>query len=325
MKTTIYGSDQLEQGLSLAVEKLRHDEVVAFPTETVYGLGARIFSPSAIQKIYQAKGRPSDNPLIAHISNMDQVKMIAKDLPKTFEILSAAFFPGPLTLIVPKHPNVPDEASADLPTIGVRMPNHPLALALIEHTGEPIVAPSANLSGKPSPTQAKHVLKDLDGKIEIILDGGPCQIGIESTILDLTTPTPTILRPGAITKNEIEEVLGSEIHQSTHVDDNATPKAPGMKYRHYAPVAKVVIMENWSDANIQEVIELKDTSVVLSDSELPEKLKNVARVWSLTTASLYSAFRQADEDQLTHIFLALSSNLQQNTGLFDRILKASQE
>ncbi len=189
-----------------SAELIKSGELVAFPTETVYGLGASVFNPKAIEQIFQVKGRPQDNPLIVHISSLQQLELIVEELPKEFEVLAESFFPGPLTLILPKKESVPSIVSANLPTIGVRMPAHPIAQLLIEGVGVPLVAPSANLSGKPSSTTAQHVRDDFGDRIKSILDGGPCEYGIESTVLTLH-PKPTILRPGQITQAQLEEVL----------------------------------------------------------------------------------------------------------------------
>lgn len=328
MQTKIYSPNEIDTGLSVAVEQLQQDEVVAFPTETVYGLGARIFSPEAIARIYDVKGRPSDNPLIAHISNIEQVHQIAQNIPDDFFTLTNEFWPGPLTIVIPKHPNVPDIATAGLPTIGLRMPNHPIALTLIEHLGEPVVAPSANLSGKPSPTQAQHVLEDLDGKIEVIIDGGKCEIGIESTIVDLTTDQPTILRPGAITQQELASALGRDVlvhlNQSTDKQSNYPtniPKAPGMKYRHYAPTAKITVIEEMNDEVREKMEEHASSSVILSSDtqDLPTNIP----VWPLSTNTLFSAFRDADAKGFSHIFVRLNTSQKHHAGLVDRISKAS--
>ena len=224
--------------LHVAAQLLKEGQLVAFPTETVYGLGAPIFSPKTIGKIFEAKKRPQDNPLIAHVATMADFESLAKDLPKAFFRLADEFFPGPLTLVVKKKEQVPSIVTASLDTIAIRMPNHPLALELIHEMGTPLVAPSANLSGSPSCTTAEHVLEDFKGKIAAVIDGGPCMHGLESTVIDLVSfETPTLLRQGALKKEAIEDVLGQKIALYT-----SGPKgSPGMKYRHYAPKASVRI------------------------------------------------------------------------------------
>lgn len=222
---------------------LREGGLVAFPTETVYGLGANAMKPDAAAKIYKAKGRPSDNPLIVHIADVNQVSDLAEDITAQAQRVMEAFWPGPLTVILPKKHEVPDEVTAGLNTVAIRMPDHPVALAIIKSAGVTVAAPSANSSGKPSPTRAEHVLQDLNGKINMIVDAGPCKVGLESTVLDLSVENPVILRPGAITREDLESVLGHLNADSlSQVSNKSTPKAPGMKYRHYSPEAPVVVV-----------------------------------------------------------------------------------
>ena len=214
---------------------LKAGGLVAFPTETVYGLGGNALDPQASMKIYAAKGRPSDNPLIVHIAELEQLEKITTEIPEGAKILAEKYWPGPLTMIVWKNEKVPYETTGGMDTVAIRMPNHPVALALIDESGCMIAAPSANTSGKPSPTEAGHVALDLDGKIPMILDGGSVGIGIESTIIDLTEKVPMILRPGYITKEMLEEVLGEEVRIDPGIiaaDSTKKPKAPGMKYKH---------------------------------------------------------------------------------------------
>jgi tRNA threonylcarbamoyl adenosine modification protein (Sua5/YciO/YrdC/YwlC family) len=221
-------------------------ELVAFPTETVYGLGGDALDPDASRKIYAAKGRPSDNPLIVHIAEIKDLERVAQSVPEEARRLAEAFWPGPLTIIVQKSECVPYATTGGMDTVAVRMPNHPVALALIRESGCLIAAPSANTSGRPSPTEAAHVAEDLTGKIPMILDGGPVGIGIESTIIDLTEEQPMVLRPGYITPQMLSEVIGREVIIDPGIlalDDTKRPKAPGMKYKHYAPKADMVIVE----------------------------------------------------------------------------------
>lgn len=242
--------------MAKAAELIRQGGLVAFPTETVYGLGADALRPEASSKIYAAKGRPSDNPLIVHISRFDDLVSIAREIPGQAKMLADAFWPGPLTMIVWKNEKVPLETTGGMDTVAVRMPNHPVALRLIEESGCLIAAPSANTSGKPSPTEASHVARDLDGKVPMILDGGLVGIGIESTIIDLTEEVPMILRPGYITREMLEEVLGGEVRIDPGIiasDSGEKPKAPGMKYRHYAPKAELVLVEGSTDRVMEEI------------------------------------------------------------------------
>ncbi|RFU62334.1 L-threonylcarbamoyladenylate synthase [Peribacillus glennii] len=223
---------------------LQDNEVVAFPTETVYGLGANAKSDKAVKKIFQAKGRPGDNPLIVHIASRSQLDELAEEIPQVAEELMAAFWPGPLTLIFHKRKGVLSElVTAALDTVAVRMPDHPVALALIKESGLPIAAPSANTSGRPSPTAARHVQDDLTGKIAGIVDAGATGVGVESTVLDCTEEIPVILRPGGVTREEIEKVAGEVIMDASLKDKAAAPKSPGMKYTHYAPKAPFILVD----------------------------------------------------------------------------------
>jgi L-threonylcarbamoyladenylate synthase len=228
--------------ISIASEVIKNSGLVAFPTETVYGLGANALDANAVKKIFIAKGRPSDNPLIVHVHSKEQVIDLVKEIPKKAEKLINAFWPGPLTLILKSNGTIPKEVTAGLSTVAVRMPNHKIALELIKNANVPIVAPSANLSGKPSPTIAEHVIEDLKGKIDVIIDGGSVNIGLESTVIDLTKKDPIILRPGKITKNQIQEIIGN-VKENKKIDV-LKPLSPGMKYKHYSPNAKVIIIKN---------------------------------------------------------------------------------
>lgn len=233
---------------------LNNNEVIAFPTETVYGLGANATSDEAIRKVFDAKGRPSDNPLIVHISAKDQLKSLTEDISETAEKLISAFWPGPLTIIFPKKPGAVSElVTAGLDTVAVRMPDHSIALAIIEAAGLPIAAPSANQSGKPSPTTAAHVYTDLNGRIAGIVDGGMTGVGVESTVIDCTGETPVILRPGGVSQEEIEAVAGKVAVDAALVNMEEKPKSPGMKYTHYAPAAPLYLADG-EQSWIQELI-----------------------------------------------------------------------
>ncbi|MBQ2985708.1 MAG: threonylcarbamoyl-AMP synthase [Clostridia bacterium] len=243
--TTQYFSalSQKEAGTRIGGSIIRSGGLVAFPTETVYGLGANGLDGEAVSRIFEAKGRPNDNPLILHIAKKSDVKELWHSVPDTARILMDTFWPGPLTLICRKSSIVPDEVTAGLDTVAVRMPEHKTALALIRAAGVPIAAPSANLSGKPSPTSVQHVKEDMDGKVDVIIDGGPCEFGVESTVLSLVG-TPTILRPGGITREMLEAVIGPvELASSilSPLKEGETAASPGMKYRHYAPDAEVIV------------------------------------------------------------------------------------
>lgn len=246
--------DRMEQ----AGKILKNGGLVAFPTETVYGLGGNALDEHAAHKIYAAKGRPSDNPLIVHIADMESLGKIALDVPEKARILAEKYWPGPLTMIFAKKDEVPAGTTGGLSTVAVRMPKHEVALALIRAGGGYIAAPSANLSGRPSPTCAAHVAEDLGGRIDMILDGGDVQIGLESTIIDFSETTPVILRPGYISRTMIEETIGPVEIDKAILDDqsDAKPKAPGMKYKHYAPKASLVIVEGEEENVICKINEL---------------------------------------------------------------------
>ena len=237
-------------GLLEAAEILRNGGLVAFPTETVYGLGANALNEEAAKKIYAAKGRPSDNPLIAHISCMEELPAIVKEIPEAGRKLAEKYWPGPLTMIFPKKDIVPYGTTGGLDTVAVRMPSDPVANCLIHLAGVPVAAPSANTSGRPSPTKAEHVIEDMDGKIEMVIDGGAVGIGVESTIVDVSGEIPTLLRPGAITIEMLRETLGQVDIDPVilgPVSGDIKPKAPGMKYRHYAPKADMTLVEGDMD------------------------------------------------------------------------------
>ncbi len=226
-----------------AAMTLKIGGLVAFPTETVYGIGANALDASIVRKIYEAKGRPSDNPLIVHIGDAIEVEKYVADIPEIAIPLMKAFWPGPLTLIFKKNHVIPYEITGGLDTVAIRVPAHPLARDIIKQSGLPIAAPSANISGKPSPTNAAHVILDLSGRVDMIVDGGDANIGLESTVLDVTSEPATILRPGGITKAMIEEVIGPVAQNPSNLGlpEDDTPKAPGMKYKHYAPKGRLVI------------------------------------------------------------------------------------
>ena len=253
METRIFSKKDIEE----AAQILKAGGLVAFPTETVYGLGGNGLDKEAARKIYAAKGRPSDNPLILHVSKMEEVYPLVESVPEKAKRLMESFWPGPLTLILQKSKIVPLESTGGLDTVAIRCPDNALTLELIERAGLPVAGPSANLSGSPSPTEASHVYHDLSGRIEGILDDGAVGIGVESTILDMSTETPTLLRPGAITLEDLTEVLGEkpEIDPTLlgkKMEDGFIPKAPGMKYRHYAPKAEMILFCSLEEKESEE-------------------------------------------------------------------------
>ncbi|MCI7678838.1 MAG: threonylcarbamoyl-AMP synthase [Clostridiales bacterium] len=238
-----------EEDICIAAKIIEQGGLVAFPTETVYGLGANAMDADAVRKIYEAKGRPADNPTIVHIAEREELGQVTFLVTEDMKTLMDRFWPGPMTMIVPRGEYIPYVTTGNLETVGVRMPENEVARELIRRSGCPIAAPSANLSGKPSPTTAQHVIDDLDGRIDAVIQSGPCRIGIESTVIDMTGKIPMILRPGYITKKDFEEALGQEIlldptlNRKPREGEDFHPKAPGMKYRHYAPRAEMIIFK----------------------------------------------------------------------------------
>ena len=248
--------DNNEIIIKTAADIIARGGLVAFPTETVYGLGGDAFDVNASARIYEAKGRPSDNPLIVHVAALEDLYSLTDNVPDKALALAKEFWPGPLTMIVDKKSCVPDTVTGGLSTVAVRLPSHKVARDLIKASGTFIAAPSANLSGRPSPTRAEHVIEDLSGRVDMIIDGGDIEIGLESTIVDLTEDVPVILRPGYITMEMIEDVIGDvrlDKALMTGVSDGVAPKAPGMKYRHYAPKAELTIIEGERDKVINRI------------------------------------------------------------------------
>ena len=272
-----------QKSLQRAGQIIRDGGLVAFPTETVYGLGGDALNPESSRKIYAAKGRPSDNPLIVHVADMEHLETIVKEVPESARKLAKAFWPGPLTMIMNKNDKVPYETTGGLDTVAIRMPNNQIALELIRQSGGFIAAPSANTSGRPSPTVARYCVEDLSGKIEMILDGGQVGIGLESTIVDLTSDVPMILRPGYITLDMLKEILGEVNVDRTIIDANsgAKPKAPGMKYRHYAPKGQLTIIQG-EQSKVVEYINQQA-------KEASAQGKKVGVIGTDATRSLYNA------------------------------------
>ena len=315
-------------------------QLVAFPTETVYGLGGDALDPEAAKKIYAAKGRPSDNPLIVHIAEFEDMYRVGKNIPEKAKKLSDAFWPGPLTMIVEKSDAVPDATTGGMNTVAVRMPNHPVALELIRKSGCLIAAPSANTSGRPSPTEASHVAEDLDGKIAMIIDGGQVGIGIESTIIDLTEEIPMVLRPGYITPKMLSEVLGEEVIIDPGIiaaDDTRKPKAPGMKYKHYAPKADMIIVDG-----PQEQVIAKINSLVKSKKAAGDKVAVIATdetrdsydadvILCMGSKSdedaiarhLYKILRECDELSVNAIYSESFATPRIGQAIMNRMLKAA--
>lgn len=260
---------------------LREGGLVAFPTETVYGLGANGLDSEAVGGIYQAKGRPSDNPLILHIAELQWIEELVTEIPEYAKLLMERFWPGPITLVLNKQSHIPDQVTGGLNTVAVRMPVHPIARALIAAAGVPIAAPSANRSGRPSPTLAEHVIRDLAGRVEMIIDGGASQMGIESTVIDCTGQVPMVLRPGSLSVEEMEELVGTllmdvGVRTIEHQEKEAAPRSPGMKYRHYSPEAPLVMIEGDFSQVRDKLIEMLGTTDqlgVLVTEEMVQELQ----------------------------------------------------
>lgn len=329
--------EQCEDVIQRAGQIVRQGGLVAFPTETVYGLGADALNPEAARKIYQAKGRPSDNPLIIHVACKDSVNKIVSHISKEAQMLMEQFWPGPMTLIMPKADCVPEETTGGLQTVAVRMPNHSIALALIEASGGYVAAPSANTSGRPSPTKAEHVKEDMEGKIDCILDGGEVGIGIESTIVDLSGEFPMILRPGAITKEMLEAVVGTVEVDRAMISDSSDvkPKAPGMKYRHYAPKAELIVVQGMSDNVVSEINRLARASepdkVGILCTEETIGRYDYGLVKSIGTRedektiahNLYSVLREFDQSKVEKIYSEAFGTPELGQAVMNRLLKAA--
>ena len=318
-------------------KKIQSGELVAFPTETVYGLGADATNADAVQKIFEVKNRPANNPLIAHISDISMLEKIAKNIPEDFDILFRAFWPGALTVVVDKKDVIPSVVCAGGSTVAVRAPSHPVANELIRLSGVPIVAPSANLSGKPSPTRFEHVFADLDGKVSGIIDGGPCEIGIESTVIIKTGHRAVkILRPGAITPEMLRE-KGFEVeidkHVLTPVSEGTAVASPGMLYKHYAPKAPMELIRGEDEkviAYIQKQIKNADGIAVLCfDGE--QKLFDGAKVLAYGTPenpitlskNLFDALREFDNHNITKIYARIANPEGVALGVYNRMLRAA--
>lgn len=343
MDTRIYVIDKKDSSNNESVIEevgkiIREGGLVAFPTETVYGLGGNALSPEASAKIYTAKGRPSDNPLIAHISDIDELEPIVREVTDDARKLAEKFWPGPLTMILNKSDRVPYETTGGLDTVAIRMPEHPVARMLIKAAGVPVAAPSANVSGRPSPTEAAHVIEDLSGRIDAIIDGGKVNIGIESTIVDLSGDVPTILRPGYVTKEMLEEVVGYvEMDPALYAspEEHIRPKAPGMMYRHYAPKGQLTIVQGDNEEviayiNKQAKLYNEDSVGIITTRENEDRYpyghvhvmgsrqdeESVAR-------ELYGALRIMDEYEAEYIYVESFGEGRLGEAIMNRLNKAA--
>lgn len=318
---------------------IKEGGLVAFPTETVYGLGGDALNPASSRKIYEAKGRPSDNPLIVHIADMEALDAIVREIPEEARRLAEAFWPGPLTMIFFKSHRVPVETTGGLDTVAVRMPVHKVAREFIRAAGGYVAAPSANRSGRPSPTVAKYVAEDMDGRIEMIIDGGDVEIGLESTIVDLTVPEPVILRPGYITKEDLEQVLLRVEEDSTlmRADSGQAPKAPGMKYRHYAPKGDLTIISGAEErvvAYINRQLDKqrrlgKKTGVIGTDKTIGQYHADVCKSAgsreneNTIAKELYRILREFDDESVEIIYSESFDVSGIGQAIMNRLLKAA--
>ncbi|PAB58310.1 L-threonylcarbamoyladenylate synthase [Anaeromicrobium sediminis] len=331
-----FEESELREGASI----LNKGGTVAFPTETVYGIGANALKEEAVKKIFQAKGRPSDNPLIVHIAHQDQLKELAKDINENAKLLIEKFWPGPLTIILNKTEKVPNCTTGGLNTVAIRMPSHRMARQLIGMSKVPVAAPSANISGKPSPTKGKHVVKDLENRVDGIICGGDVQIGLESTVIDATGEVPTILRPGGVTKEEIEEALNMEIKVDPAIEGyfkkDLTPKSPGMKYTHYSPEAQVVMVIGHLEDTTKKIRELKKEAVsqgkkvgIMCTDETKDKYDGLVysmgsrKKISTIALNMFHVLRLFDETDVDMIFAEGIESTHLGSAIMNRMTKAA--
>lgn len=336
------GIKSLAEKLSRAGRIIKEGGLVAFPTETVYGLGGDALNPESSKKIYAAKGRPSDNPLIVHIADMHKIEKIVQNVPENAKKLADAFWPGPLTMIMKKSELVPLQTTGGLGTVAVRMPAHPMALMFIKEAGGYVAAPSANMSGKPSPTKAGHVIQDMDGRIDMILcadNKEDSMIGIESTIIDVTGNAPMILRPGYITHKMISDIIGKTDTDAAILDNETDepPKAPGMKYRHYAPKGELVIVEgepqgvlNYINDKLLLHAKKGEKTGVIGTSEMigeyrADSVKDAGRQGDMRSAAsrLYTFLREFDDENVAYIYSESFSRDGMGQAVMNRLLKAA--
>lgn len=309
--------------LSQAADVIKHGGLVAFPTETVYGLGADTFNPDAVANIFRAKGRPMDNPLISHIADIGELEKFAREIPDSAIKLANEFWGGPLTMILKKKKGIPDAVTAGLDTVAVRLPSHSIANALIKLSGTAIAAPSANLSGSPSPTTAAHCIKDLDGRVDMIIDGGNSMIGIESTVVDLSGEVPVVLRPGGITPEDMRGVIGEVVYGG---EKEGAPKCPGMKYTHYSPNADVVVLEDitsysqYKEKGKKICVIAKNAAHNNFDADIVYDAGSTDTEYA---ARLFYLLRRADEDGANIVFAQLPEKTGIGIALFNRLYKSA--
>ena len=328
MKTLMLNENDMEK----AAQIIKSGGLVAMPTETVYGLAANALDGKAVAKIFKAKGRPMDNPLIVHISDISQIYPLVSEFPEKAKVLAEKFWPGPLTVILPKSKIIPDEVSAGLDTVAVRFPSNKTAQKLIS-LSMPLAAPSANLSGSPSPTNARHVYDDMNGRIDAIIDGGECEVGVESTVITLATDIPRLLRPGGITVEQLRDVIGEVIIDDAVLNplkSGEKAASPGMKYKHYAPKAHIILLEGSDENFIKYVNEHKsDGTAALCYDEDIEKLEvpNIpighADDYEMQSHKLFSSLRNADEQGFKTVYAHCPKTEGMGLAVYNRIIRAA--
>lgn len=331
MNTQVLKPD--EKALELAGELLRNTELVGIPTETVYGLAANALDGNAVEKIFKAKGRPMDNPLIVHIADISQIDSLVSVFPEKAKKLAQAFWPGALTIIMPCSSNVPFQVTAGLKTVAVRFPSHKTALEIIKSAGVPLAAPSANLSGSPSPTTAQHVYDDLNGKIPLIIDGGESKVGLESTVITVATEPPTLLRPGGITVEQLENVIGKiniDKGVTQMLDTNAIVASPGMKYKHYSPNAKIIILNGNQTEYINYINTNKDnyTGALCYDSDIDKLTVPYVSLgnendYTTQAHNLFTALRQLDEMGLKTVYARCPDTNGVGLAVYNRLIRSA--
>ena len=325
----------LDEQLHKVADMLKTGKTVVFPTETVYGLGANALDPEAAKKIYEAKGRPSDNPLIVHISKKEDVDFLAGNISQDSKLLMEAFWPGPLTLILDKSDNVPIETTGGLMTVAIRMPSNPIARKLIDLAGVSIAAPSANISGRPSITSSKYLVEELCERVDAIIISEDSEIGLESTVIDMTASTPVILRPGKIGKTEIEKILNKEIELDPSLkDENAAPKSPGMKYKHYSPNATVIVVTGSLDEMKQKINQKlsldknkSDTVKVVCLEERVSLYDGYGISWGKNSQeaakNLFKILRLMDEQNIEVVYFEALNSDEISEAVMNRLIKAA--
>ncbi|MDD2260792.1 MAG: L-threonylcarbamoyladenylate synthase [Clostridia bacterium] len=330
IKTRLFNTVN-EESLKESADIIKGGGIVAFPTETVYGLGADALNPNAIEKIFLAKGRPNDNPLIIHIHNISVLDKYVKEIPSVLTMLSKLYMPGPLTVVLKKKDIIPNNVTAGLDTVAVRIPDNEIALKLIEYSNTPIAAPSANISGRPSPTMYEHVVSDLFGKADAIINGGKTRIGLESTVLDLTTEIPVILRPGGVSYESLKLILTDV--ETAYSFDTEKPKSPGMKYKHYAPIADMVIVKGKTDDVVRKINEISDEDcAVLCCKETYERYisNNKLSAGSINdpfeiASNIFQCLRLFDQMKIKKIFCEYFEMKDIGEAVMNRLLKAASQ